>query len=129
MARGPGNVARAARVLSWFGRDAQPRSGFCFGEDLMLRRHDYNVNVAGGFGAAQLTSDYMEADGLRLPTRCRAYARGPDRRPISEMLLVSIDISEIEYLRLAQSVTARNALGVNEKENAREIATMIGVVS
>jgi serine phosphatase RsbU (regulator of sigma subunit) len=28
-------------------------------------------------------------------------------------------------LRLAQSVTARNALGINEKENAREIATML----
>lgn len=28
-------------------------------------------------------------------------------------------------LRLAQSVTARNALGITEKENAREIATML----
>ena len=28
-------------------------------------------------------------------------------------------------LRLAQSVTARNALGISEKENAREIATML----
>ncbi|HKX29128.1 MAG TPA: PP2C family protein-serine/threonine phosphatase [Blastocatellia bacterium] len=28
-------------------------------------------------------------------------------------------------LRLAQSLTARNALGINEKDNAREIATMI----
>jgi len=23
---------------------------FYFGDDLMLRRHDYNVNIAGGFG-------------------------------------------------------------------------------
>src|ERR1700749_1910444 len=29
---------------------------FFFGEDFMLRRHDYSVNIAGGFGAAQLTS-------------------------------------------------------------------------
>ncbi len=28
-------------------------------------------------------------------------------------------------LRLAQSVTARNALGITEKEGAREIATML----
>src|SRR5713101_7501979 len=27
---------------------------FFFGEDLLLRRHDYSVNVAGGFPAAQL---------------------------------------------------------------------------
>lgn len=70
---------------------------FFFGEDLLLRRHDYNVNVAGGFAAAQLTSEYVTADGVRLPTRRRAYARSPDHRPIAEMLLVSIDLSEIKY--------------------------------
>jgi hypothetical protein len=67
------------------------------GEDLMLRRHDYNVNIAGGFGASQLTSDYVAADGIRLPTKRRAYTRGPDRRPIREMLMVSIDISDVNF--------------------------------
>jgi hypothetical protein len=70
---------------------------FFFGEDLLLRRHDYSVNVAGGFRAAQLTSDYVEANGIRLPTKRRAYARGPDRRPILEMLMVSIDISDVSF--------------------------------
>jgi hypothetical protein len=70
---------------------------FFFGEDLMLRRHDYSVNIAGGFGAAQLTSDYVGANGLRLPTKRRAYTRGPDRRPILEMLMVSIDISDVSF--------------------------------
>jgi hypothetical protein len=70
---------------------------FFFGEDLMLRRHDYNVNIAGGFAAAQLTSDYVVANGIHLPTRRRAYTRGSDRRPIEEMLMVSIDISEVEF--------------------------------
>ena len=37
---------------------------FYFGEDLRLRRHHYNVNIAGGFSAAQLTSDYVEANGI-----------------------------------------------------------------
>jgi hypothetical protein len=68
---------------------------FFFGEDLLLRRHDYSVNIAGGFGAAQLTSDYAEANGIRLPTKRRAYTRGPDRRPILVMLMVSIDISDV----------------------------------
>jgi hypothetical protein len=68
---------------------------FFFGEDLMLRRHDYNVNIAGGFAAAQLTSDYAAADSICLPTKRRAYARGPDRRSILEMLMVSIDISDV----------------------------------
>jgi hypothetical protein len=70
---------------------------FFFGEDMMLRRHDYSVNVAGGFPAAQLTSDYIEADGIRLPSTRRAYMRGPDRRPITDMLMVSIDFSEVAF--------------------------------
>lgn len=71
--------------------------GFFFNKDLMLRRHDYSVNIAGGFAAAQLTSDYVEANGIHLPTKRRAYTRGPDRRPILDMLMVSIDISEIRF--------------------------------
>src|SRR5215467_11884152 len=70
---------------------------FYFGEDLMLRRHDYQVNIAGGFAAAQLTSDYVMANGIHLPTKRRAYTRGPDRRPILEMLMVSIDLSEVQF--------------------------------
>jgi hypothetical protein len=58
-----------------------PVQDFFFGEDFLLRRHDYSVDVAGGFGAAQLTSDYVEVQGTRLPTKQRAHTRGPDRRP------------------------------------------------
>jgi len=69
---------------------------FFFGEDdLMLRRHDYHVNIAGGFPAAQLTSNYAVANGIHFPTRRRAYARGPYRRPIQEILMVAIDFSEV----------------------------------
>lgn len=68
-----------------------------FGEDFLLRRHDYQVNIAGGFAAAPLTSDYITADGIRLPTKRRAYARGPDRRPILELLMVAIDLSEVSF--------------------------------
>ena len=70
---------------------------FFFGEDLMLRRHDYSVNIAGGFAASQLTSEYVTANGVVLPTKRRAYTRGPDRRPILEMLMVSIDITDIGF--------------------------------
>src|SRR5260370_9825977 len=66
---------------------------FFFGEDLLLRRHDYSVNVAGGFPAAQLTSGYVTATRIPLPTKRRAYTRWPDPPPISEILLVSVDTS------------------------------------
>lgn len=68
---------------------------FYFDDDMRLRRHDYRVDIAGGFAAAQLTGDYVEADGIRLPTRRRAYACGPDNRPILDLLMVSIDISNV----------------------------------
>jgi hypothetical protein len=70
---------------------------FFFGDDMLLRRHDYTVTIAGGFAAAQLTSDYTEANGIRLPTKRRAYARAPDRRPIRDLLLVSIDIGDVRF--------------------------------
>jgi hypothetical protein len=70
---------------------------FYFGDDLMLRRHDYNVNIAGGFGAAQLTSNYIQANGIGLPSKRRAYTRGPDNRPILDMLMVFIDISNVSF--------------------------------
>jgi hypothetical protein len=74
-----------------------PVQDFYFGEDFMLRRHDYSVDVAGGFGAAQLTSDYVEVQGIHLPTKRRAHTRSPDRRPIQEMLMVFINISEVNF--------------------------------
>jgi hypothetical protein len=70
---------------------------FFFGSDFRLRRHDYSVDIAGGFAAAQLTSDYVEAGGIFLPTKRRAFTRGPDRRPIREMQMVWIDLSEINF--------------------------------
>jgi hypothetical protein len=70
---------------------------FFFDETFKLRRHDYSVNVAGGFPAAQLILEYTEANGMRLPSKRRAYTRGPDRRPILDMLMVWIDISDVAF--------------------------------
>ncbi|WP_294120591.1 hypothetical protein [Sphingomonas sp.] len=70
---------------------------FYFGEDRLLRRHDYQVDIAGGFGAAQLVSDPIVAGGIRLPSRRRAYARGADGQPILDLLMVSIDVSNVQF--------------------------------
>jgi hypothetical protein len=66
---------------------------FYFGDDFLLRRHDYHVDVAGGFPAAQYVHDIVEVDGLRFPTKRRAYLRGPNLKPIRDLLMVSIDLS------------------------------------
>ena len=44
-----------------------------FGSDFLLRRHDYRVDVAGGFAAIQYVYDTVEADGITLPSKRRAY--------------------------------------------------------
>lgn len=67
---------------------------FYFGSDGLLRRHDYHVDVAGGFAAAHFVSDFIDVNGLRFPTRRRAYPRGDDLQPNLDRLLVSIDISD-----------------------------------
>jgi hypothetical protein len=74
-----------------------PVQRFYFGDDGLLRRHDYDVDIAGELSGAQLVGDYVEADGLMLPTRRRAYAPGPGRRPDLERLMVSIDLSDIHF--------------------------------
>src|SRR5215469_4892785 len=79
-ARFPGSIETHSRVQDFF-----------FDDGRMLRRHDYQVNIAGGFPAAQLTSEHVSADGITLPAKRRAYTRGPDRRPILDMLMVAID--------------------------------------
>lgn len=70
---------------------------FYFGEDFLLRRHDYSVDVSGGLLAAQYVHDYVEAEGLRMPSKRRAYRRGADGHAVWDELLVAIDLSEISF--------------------------------
>ena len=70
---------------------------FYFGDVVLLRRHDYNVDVSGGIPAAQLVHDYVQANGLRMPGKRRAYRRKADGQVNKEALLVSIDLSGIHY--------------------------------
>jgi hypothetical protein len=51
-----------------FRTSHNPVQDFYFGEDFLLRRHDYNVDVAGGFGAAQCSTTSL--------TRASSVSRG-----------------------------------------------------
>lgn len=66
---------------------------FYFGDDFLLRRHDSHLEIAGGTPVAQYVYDSVEADGFRFPAKRRAYVRGPDLKPIRDLLMVSIDLS------------------------------------
>jgi hypothetical protein len=67
---------------------------FYFGEDCLLRRHDYHVDVAGGFPAAQYVYEMIEVEGLRFPTKRRAYMRGTDLQALRHRVMVAIDLSD-----------------------------------
>lgn len=47
----------------------------------------------------EAASIYMGAPtgGIRVPTRRRAYVRGPDGRPEADLLMVSIDRDEVAF--------------------------------
>jgi hypothetical protein len=70
---------------------------FYIGADGLLRRHDYDVDVAKGARGAHYIHDYREFDGIMVPRRRRVYIRGPDNKPLPEPLLVSIDISDVHF--------------------------------
>jgi len=70
---------------------------FYFGPDFLLRRHDYHVDVAGGFAAAQYVHDIVAVDGLKFPSKRRAYLRGPDLQPARDLLFVSIDLGHFRF--------------------------------
>ena len=65
-----------------------------FGPDLLLRRHDYRFEIGGGVPVAQYVDDLVEANGFRFPSKRRAYVRSPGGKPIHDLLLISIDISD-----------------------------------
>ena len=88
----------------WFGLQAQFPDAFAshsrlqefyVGSDFLLRRHDYRVDIAGGFAAIQYVDDMVEADGIKLPTKRRAYRCDADGRLLADELMVSIDLSDI----------------------------------
>jgi hypothetical protein len=68
-----------------------------FGEDGLLRRHLYTVDVLGGSPGANYAFDYSAVDGLMLPTRRRVFAYDRYRQKVPEPVLVSIDLSEIHF--------------------------------
>lgn len=69
---------------------------FYFGPDFLLRRHDYQVDISGGFKAAQYLYDIREFDGIKFPTRRRAHPRLDNRQPVRDKVLVSIDLSDFQ---------------------------------
>jgi hypothetical protein len=74
-----------------------PEQTLYVGSDGLFRRHDYDVEIAGGTGGAHYISDYTKVAGLMVPTRHRIFPRAADGHALSEPLVISIDLSEIAF--------------------------------
>ena len=53
--------------------------------------------MAGSFPTAQYVDRIVEVQGLRMPGGRRAYIRGPDMRPVRDLLMVAIDLSDFSF--------------------------------
>jgi hypothetical protein len=62
----------------------------------LLKRHDYDVEIAGNTPGAHMIENYAEVSGIKFPTKRRIYARQPDGGFGTDPLVVSIDLSNIQ---------------------------------
>lgn len=67
-----------------------------FDESGLLRRHDYEVEVAGNNPAAHLISEYSDVQGLKIPTKRRVFMLNEDGSLQSDRKVVSIDLFDFE---------------------------------
>lgn len=68
-----------------------------FGEDGLVRRHLYTVDILGGARGTNYASEYREVDGIKVATRRRIVGYNEARQKIDEPVLVSIDLSEVHF--------------------------------
>jgi hypothetical protein len=93
-----GECWRVLQVTFPDGYAAHTRTQYSyFGEDGLLRRHLYTVDVLGGAQGANYASEYRAVDGVMLPTRRRVFGYDEARQKVPEPILVSIDLSEIHF--------------------------------
>ena len=94
-------------------------------DDFLLRRHDYHVDVAGGFATAQYVHEIVEVDGFRYPTKRFAYVRGPNLKPIRDLLLVSINLSNFRFYKEARmTARAKATERLNPGTNSRVVGNL-----
>ncbi|WP_218124515.1 hypothetical protein [Dyella sp. 333MFSha] len=70
---------------------------FYFDADGLCRRHDYEVDIQGKNQAARYISDYVEVQGLKMPTRFRIFPRTADNTSLAEPLIVGVDLFDIRF--------------------------------
>jgi hypothetical protein len=70
-----------------------------FGEDGLVRRHLYTVDVLGGAPGTNYAAGYQSVSGLMVATRRTILAYNEARQKIDQPILVSIDIDDIRFAK------------------------------
>ncbi|QBR02359.1 hypothetical protein E1956_29635 [Paraburkholderia pallida] len=74
-----------------------PVQTFYFGDDFLLRRQDYTLDIAGGGYVANYAYDLVDVNGLRVPGRRRAYLCDENGQVLEDRQLIWIDYTDIEF--------------------------------
>jgi hypothetical protein len=81
---------------------------FYFGEDGLLQRQDYSLDVADGVRVANCALDIIDVEGLKLPSKRRAFICNKRYEPLRDQSMVRLDFSDLKVNK-ARSETAAAA--------------------
>ena len=70
---------------------------FYFGDNLLIRRHDYVVDMAGGQPAVHYFHDYDAAHGIRFPRKHRAYPGHAAFDVGRDAPILSVDVANMSF--------------------------------
>lgn len=65
--------------------------------DGLIRRLDYEIDIAGGARGAHLFEGYSDVAGIMVPARHRIFPRDDRDNVMPDPLMVSIDVSQVEF--------------------------------
>lgn len=68
---------------------------FYFGPDGLLRRHDYDMELACNIPTAEYTDDHQVLGGISIPTLRRAVGRESDGTSVPDPAFLTIDIEHV----------------------------------
>jgi hypothetical protein len=83
----------AARAQTGPKRTHRSRRILHFDKEGFLKRHNYDIEIAGGTRGAHYTDAYVAVSGIKFPTVHRIFVRQEDPSVNREPLVVSIDVS------------------------------------
>ncbi|MCO8277558.1 hypothetical protein M1L60_43965 [Actinoplanes sp. TRM 88003] len=72
------------------------RQTLYIGDDGLIHRRDYTVDIAGKTPAAEYTSSFVEVSGLTIPTTRMIYPHDENGARVPEPLVVSIHLTDIK---------------------------------